>query len=202
VRAGAPFVFMFLFVTLIGTTTGCGWFPDFGTLGSTVGTDDPVIDPVDLSDGGSSTCDVSYYKDNLSYGFNLDVAAVEATGWNADADATFAGGWDLISHGATILITTRVVAAPDPVNLTLIVEAANEQIRLAGGSIGSVFDLILGNGDEAIQTNYVLDSMIAYRIDVAKNDHRYTLMVSVDVTALTQTLDNDMVATVTSLCVD
>lgn len=200
-RAGAAFVFMFLLVAPIVTAAGCGFFPDFGTLSSTPA-DDLLIDPVDLSGDGSATCDVSYHHDSPSYGFNLDIATVEATGWSADADATFAGGWNSISDGATILITTQVVAAPYPADLAVIVEAANEQITLSGGTIGAVFELILTNGDDAIQTNYVLGNAQVYRVDVAKNDRRFTLRVSVAEGLLTQTVDNAMVTTVTSLCVD
>ncbi len=202
VCAGASLLFMFLAGASIVTATGCGSFPDFGALFSTATADDPQIDPIDLSGGGSATCEVSYQHDSPSYGFNLDSAAGEATGWSADADATFAGGWNLISDGATILITTQVVAAPYPADLALIVEAANEQITLSGGTIGAVFELILTNGDGAIQTNYVLGNSQVYRVDVAKNDRRYTLMVSVAEALLTQPVDNEMVTIVTSLCVD
>ncbi len=202
VRAGAVFVFIFLVVASIVTATGCGSFPDFGALFSTATADDPQIDPIDLSGGGSATCEVSYHHDSPSYGFNLDLAAVEATGWSADADATFAAGWNSISAGATILITTQVVAAPYPADLALIVEAANEKITLSGGTIGPVFALILANGDDAIQTNYVLDGTVVYRVDVVKNDRRYTLAVSIAEALLTQAVDNALVTIVTALCVD
>ena len=200
-RGGALFVFMFLSVASL-VTTGCGSIPGFGTLGSRVAGGDGTTDPVDVSGGGSATCDVSYYHDSLSFGLELHAAAVEAVEWSADTDASFAAGWEMTSDAATILIVAQVLAAPYPADLALIVEAANEQITLAGGSLRSTFDLILANGDEAIQTNYTLDNTRVYRVDMAKNDYRYTLSVSVTETDLTQEVDNAMATTVTSLCVD
>ena len=76
------------------------------------------------------------------------------------------------------------------------------QTTLSGGTIGPVFALILANGDDAIQTNYVLDGAVVYRVDAVKNDRRYTLAVSIAEALLTQAVDNALVTIVTALCVD
>ena len=128
--------------------------------------------------------------------------AIEAVGWSPDPDATFGAAWTRTVSGVTILISTEVFPAPYPADLAVIVEAANEQITLAGGSIRAVIDLILTNGDAAIQSNYGLDGAVVYRIDVAKNDYRFALSVSVAEADLTQNIDNVLAATATSLCVD
>jgi len=183
-------------------TAGCGWLTDFGTLSSTVTDASVTTDPVDLSVDGFEACDTSYVNPDYSFGFGLDDAAVEAVQWSADDAALFAAGWEMASGDATILIVAQVLGTSYPANLALLVEAANEEITLAGGSISTVFDVILVSGDAAIQTNYVLDGTLAYRLDTVKNDHRYTLTVSTPQAGLTQTVDNDMSAAVASLCVD
>ena len=107
---GTVFVFMFLPVASM-VTTGCGSFPGYGTLSGTVSANDTVTEPVDLSSGGGATCDESYYNDSLSFGFDLDAAAVEAVEWSADVDASFAAGWAMTSNASTILIISQILPA-------------------------------------------------------------------------------------------
>ena len=180
--------------------TACG---NTGTLLSSVGGGSgSVIDPIDLSGAGSATCTTSYRNNDQGFGFELDVLGVEAAGQTPNADALFANAWTFTVDGVGVTVAAEVHTTDFPANLALIVATADADITAAGGNVRSTFELVLANGDQANQSNYVLDGVLAYRVDVVKNEKRYTLSASATQADVTQQVDNALTAAVTSLCVD
>lgn len=199
-KAGATLCLWCVVAFHAASVTGCG---NAGSLLSTVGGDDgSLIDPIDLSGDGDATCDTTFVIDGQGFGFNLSVLAVEAAGQVLNEEADFAGAWSFPSDGVEVIVSAEVNGTDFPASLALLVATANAEITEAGGTVSTVVELILSNGDAGSQTNFVQDGIISYRIDVTKNEKIYTLTASAPQAELTQTADNAMIATVTSLCVD
>ncbi len=194
-------------VSMAVLLSGCGSSETLlSTLLGSVGGGEAGVEtdpgPIDLSDEVAASCDTSYHQADYGFGFDLDVLAVEAAGQTLSADALFAGAWSFSVNGTEVVVSAEVNSTSFPAELALIVATANADITLAGGTVASTFDLIVSNGDEAIQTNYVLDGLLVYRVDVVKNERRYTVAASASEADITQSIDNAMIAAVASICVD
>jgi len=188
-----------VFVMLPGVV-GCDALTALTTLSSQVD-NTQTNDPVDLTSNGG-VCDTNFVADYAPLGLDLPSNASAAPGFTPDAEAVFSMAWVFSVGDVTITLDAEATTVPFPSDLSLIVEAANEAVTLAGGNVNAPIDLVLANGDAATLTTYSQDGVFYYRVNTLKSDTSYVVTASVPQDDLTQNVDNAMVSAVTSLCVD
>lgn len=189
-----------LAVAVLPSVVGCGALTALTTLSSQVD-DSQTTDPVDLS-SGDGACDTNFVADYSTLGLDLPSDASESPDFDPDEQAVFSMAWVFAVGGITITLEAEATTASFPSDLSQIVEAADEEVSLAGGSVNDPIDLVLANGDAATLTSYSQDGVLYYRVNTLKSDTSYVVTASVAEDDLTQEIDNAMVSAVTSLCVE